>query len=57
MHKLVAGVFSMGKFDEKINHTLLVFIPITDQPDCIKKFHPISLSNVIYKIIIEGPGE
>lgn len=51
VHKLVAKAFFTGKFDGKINETLIVLVPKTDQLVGLKYFSSISLCNVTYKII------
>ncbi|KAF7807491.1 Transposon TX1 uncharacterized [Senna tora] len=48
---LVRKAFSDGTFDPTICETLIVLIPKEDTPTRITQFRPISLCNVIYKII------
>ena len=48
---LVASVFSNGRVDLDIVETLIVLVPKGEQHVHLKKFCPISLWNVIYKVI------
>ena len=48
---LVASAFSNGRVDPDIVETLIVLIPKGEQPVHLKNFRPISLCNVIYKVI------
>ena len=47
----MADLFYWGRIDPRIVETLIVLIPKTDQPTHLKEFSPISLCNVIYKVI------
>ncbi len=40
-----------GSLLKKINHTHICLIPNVQNPECVKDFRPISLCNVVYKII------
>lgn len=47
----VQEFFSSGWLLPQLNHTNLVLIPKVDNPSLVGQFRPISLCNVIYKII------
>uniref|UniRef100_A0A803QMZ3 Reverse transcriptase domain-containing protein n=1 Tax=Cannabis sativa TaxID=3483 RepID=A0A803QMZ3_CANSA len=49
--KVVLGVLNDGHGLETINHSLITLIPKTKTPSSMGDFKPISLCNVIYKII------
>ena len=48
---VVLDYFNSGVMDPTINHTHIVLIPKIKSPKKMSDFHPISLCNVIYKII------
>lgn len=51
---VIAGVLSClrdGALLKKINHTNICLIPKTQNPEWVKDFRPISLCNVVYKLI------
>lgn len=48
---LVAKAFATGFIDEHLAETLIVPIPKVDAPSCFKEFRPISLCNVLFKLI------
>lgn len=48
---LVAAAFSTGHIEEHLTKTLIVPIPKVDDPKCLKDFRPISLCNVLLKLI------
>ena len=48
---VVQEAFARGSLDSCLVETLIVLIPKTNQPVRLKDFHPISLCNVLYKII------
>lgn len=47
----VRKAFESGTFDAKAAETLLVLIPKGDRPTSFKEFRPITLCNVIHKLI------
>ncbi|XP_057442323.1 uncharacterized protein LOC130734042 [Lotus japonicus] len=49
--RLVRDAFATGTVDASIMETLIVLIPKVDHPATIKEFRPISLCNVVYKLI------
>lgn len=49
--RFVKTAFVTGYFDLAITETLLVLIPKGDSQSTFKNFRPISLCNVIYKIL------
>lgn len=49
--RLVHSAFLTGHFDPEISNTLIALIPKVDPPSTYKDFRPISLCNIVYKII------
>ncbi|WCJ31853.1 Polynucleotidyl transferase ribonuclease H-like superfamily protein [Euphorbia peplus] len=47
----VKDAFRTGSFDPEINRTLIVLIPKKNRPETFGDLRPISLCNVVYKII------
>jgi len=43
--------FNSGVLDRGINSTYIALIPKTQLPSCVTEFRPISLCNVLYKLI------
>ncbi|KAH0981517.1 hypothetical protein GBA52_008694 [Prunus armeniaca] len=48
---VVQSFFHSGKLPRQLNHTLITLIPKIPNPQNMKQWRPISLCNVIYKII------
>lgn len=51
----VRDAFATGYFDPSLTETLIVLIPKGDNPTSFKEFRPISLCNVVYKLISKVP--
>lgn len=49
--RLFSGFFVIGIMPMGVNDTAIVIIPKVPQPKDINDFHPISLCNVVYKIV------
>jgi hypothetical protein len=49
--KAVKNFFDTGQMQEGVNETTIVPIPKKDNPKVLKDFRPISLCNVIYKVV------
>lgn len=45
------GIFLCGKLISGINEALICLIPKRDQPETLKQFQPISLCNVLCKVV------
>ena len=46
-----ASFFSLGSFDSSVNKTHIALIPKIQNPTKVTEFRPISLCNVLYKIM------
>ena len=51
MHQLIKTAFETCHFSNELHTTLLVLIPKNERSESIKQFRPISLCNVVYKIL------
>ena len=51
IYGMVADAFITGTFPENFNETHIVLIPKTENPQTIQEFWPISLCNMVYKIL------
>ncbi len=49
--KAVLTCLNIGKILKAINHTYITLIPKVKNPEEVKEFRPISLCNVIYKLL------
>ena len=49
--KAVTSFFTMGSMPREVNASLIVLIPKISNPTSVNHFRPISLCNVVYKII------
>jgi len=49
--QMVKRAFETGSFDPTLSDTLISLIPKSDPPKTYKDFRPISLCNIVYKII------
>ena len=51
VHQAVLSCLNSGSILKSINHTFITFIPKINNPETVSDFRPISLCNVIYKIV------
>ena len=51
IYDLILKIVEETKLVRNLNETLLVLIPKTENPELMKQFRPISLCNVVFKII------
>lgn len=49
----VERIFSGGFLEESLNSTMLTLIPKVENPSMTTQFKPISLCNLIYKVIVK----
>lgn len=57
VHSLVTNFYTSAFIQPEINHTFIALIPKKIQPITLQDFRPISLCNVIYKIIAKSLAE
>lgn len=51
VHQAVLSSLNLGAILKSINHTFITLIPKVNNPQMVSDFLPISLCNVIYKIV------
>jgi hypothetical protein len=51
VRKVVLDFLNLGVFDQSINSTYIALIPKLTTASCVSEFRPISLCNVLYKLI------
>ena len=51
VHQAVLSSLNLGAILKSINHTFITLIPKVNNPEKVSDFRPISLCNVIYKIV------
>jgi len=51
VHQVVLSCLNSGAILKSINHTFITLIPKVHNPEKVTNFQPISLCNVIYKIV------
>ena len=49
----VTSFFEVGRLPKEVNSSLIVLIPKISNPSSVNSFYPISLCNVVYKIILK----
>lgn len=49
--QVVTSVFTDARMPSEVNNSLIVLIPKTPNPSSVNNFRPISLYNLVYKII------
>jgi hypothetical protein len=47
----VKAFFSEGRMPESVNDSAIVLIPKVQHPETLKEYRPISLCNVLYKVV------
>jgi hypothetical protein len=47
----VRSFFQTGRMPEGVNETVIILLPKKDEPEHMRDFRPISLCNVIYKVV------
>jgi hypothetical protein len=57
VRKVVLNFLNFGIFDPSINYTYLALIPKKSNSSSVGNFQPISLCNVLYKLIVKGIGK
>lgn len=49
--EVVLSCLNSGKFFSGLNHTFISLIPKVKSPEFVFEFHPISLCNILYKLV------
>lgn len=49
--RMVSKAFQTGSFPNVLNHSYISLIPKVSSPETVKQLRPISLSNVVYKLV------
>jgi ribonuclease HI len=47
----ILNIFNSGILPHNLNSTLIALIPKCENPECVNEFRPISLCNVMYKLV------
>ena len=53
----VLRILNTGIMPESLNHTNIILIPKKEKPKSLHDFGPISLCNVLYKLVFEGDSQ
>ena len=53
MSRVVLAILNGHAIPPRLNHTFVALIPKKHKPDSISDFRPISLYNVVYKLVMK----